>query len=361
MSTEIVPALRFLLLFVCGFAAISPAAQPSLNGVWRSHGYAYIFEIAGPSLKAFEVTTTTCVLGFSAQLQRVAAAGRQATFKSKDEGVFFVRAGGSNDHKLIHQEETVPDIRIDRIASLPAVCDHLTSDTPSNNFEVFARTWAEQYISFDRRHTDWERVVAEYRPKVNPATTPKQLFDIFEAMIQPLGDLHTSIEAPALKKSTGVFWRAGTDRMIKGGMGNFAKRGRWTLFSMIDQTYLQAAPEMFCKRQLQYGHIDEPTGYLRILAFGGYSRRNDLKALENALDSIFADPRLHSLVIDMRLSFGGSDELGLAIANRMASGEFLPTPCGRAPIRLTAAVGHSAIRSSFDRVRGQAFTVRSPF
>ena len=114
-------AVRFLVLFGCGFEPISPAAQPLLNGVWRSQGYAYVFEIRGPDLKAFEVTATTCVLGFTAQLQRVAGPGREATFKSKDEGVFFIRTGGTDDHKLIHREEAVPDIGIDRIESLVAV------------------------------------------------------------------------------------------------------------------------------------------------------------------------------------------------------------------------------------------------
>lgn len=69
--------------------------------------------------------------------------------------------------------------------------------------------------------------------------------------------------------------------------------------------------------------IDDRTGYLRLLSFGGYSRHNDLKALESALDVIFSDPKLQALVIDMRLSFGGSDQLGLAIASRLATGEYL--------------------------------------
>jgi C-terminal processing protease CtpA/Prc len=77
------------------------------------------------------------------------------------------------------------------------------------------------------------------------------------------------------------------------------------------------------QKALQYGHLDETTGYLRILSFGGYSRSGDLKALEDALDSILSDPKLQALVIDMRLGFGGSDELGLAIANRLATAEYL--------------------------------------
>jgi hypothetical protein len=282
-----------------------------------------VFEIQGSVLKAFEITTTTCVQGFTAQRQRAAVADREATFKSKDEGVFFVRAGGTNDHKLLHLEESVPDIRIERIEVLPAVCVKLSTNTPPSNFEVFSRTWAEHYISFERRKADWSKIVAEYRRKVSPETTPQQLFDIFEAMIQPLGDLHSYISAPSLKRSTKEFWRAGTDRIIKGGIDEFADHGRWGLFAMIDRTYVRGTPKMYCNRHLQYGHLDTTTGYLRILSFGGYSKRNDLKALEHALDSIFSDRQLETLVIDMRLSFGGSDELGLAIASRLTATEYL--------------------------------------
>jgi C-terminal processing protease CtpA/Prc len=104
---------------------------------------------------------------------------------------------------------------------------------------------------------------------------------------------------------------------------HFADHERWDLFAMINRSYLQGPPRMFCNKHLQCGHIDDATGYLRILSFGGYARRDDASALESALDTIFSDPKLRALVIDMRLSFGGSDKLGLAIARRLAASEYL--------------------------------------
>ena len=298
------------------------SAQP-LDGVWRSQEYGYVFEIQGPVLKAFEVTTTTCVPGFTAKRLDSAVPGREATFKSKDKEVYFVRTGGTNDHKLLHQDDSVTDIRIDRVARMPAVCDQPTANTPLSNFEVFTRTWAENYISFDLRQADWDKVVAGYRPKVTSQTTPTQLFDILESMIEPLGDLHTGIEAHGLKRSTRAFWRFGTNRIIKNSIGGFATEGRQKLFAITNRVYLQGSPRMFCRGHLQYGYIDGTTGYLRILSFGGYSRHNDLRALESALDAIFSDRKLQALVIDTRLSFGGSDELGLAIARRLTNSEYL--------------------------------------
>jgi hypothetical protein len=301
----------------------APVQAQSLDGVWRSQGYGYVFDIHGPVLKAFEVTTTTCVPGFTAQRQTIAAPGWEATFKSKGRGIFFVRSDGADDHKLLHYDGALSNLRINRLPRMPAVCAPPTANTPLDNFEVFTRTWAEHYISFDLKHTDWDKLAATYKMKVTSQTTPAQLFEIFVAMIRPFGDLHTGVEAPKLKRETEDFWRPGTDRLIKGEPKRFETRGRRALFAVTDRAYLQGPLRNFCNRQLQYSHIDDTTGYLRILSFGGYSRHGDLMALESALDTIFSDRTFQALVIDVRLAFGGDDRLGLAIAARLATSEYV--------------------------------------
>ncbi len=213
----------------------------------------------------FEVTRATCVEGFTAQRQHVAPPKSDAAFKSKEEGLFFIRASENGDHAVLHLEDSVPDIQIDRIAKMPAVCDHPTENTPIGNFEVFTRTWAENYVSFDLRHADWNKIVAEYRPRITSETTPAQLFDILRAMIEPLGDLHTYVAARSLKRSTPMFWRPGTARLVTGNTGNFAKHERRKLFAITNRRYLQRSPKMFCNRHVQYGHVNDSIGYLRIL------------------------------------------------------------------------------------------------
>ena len=162
-------------------------AAQSMDGVWRSEGYGYVFETTSPIWQAFEITASTCVPGFSATQLQTTMEGRESTFKKKDGDVFFVRPGGSNDHKVLHFDGSASDMRIDRLTQMPAVCDHLTPDTPAHNFEVFARTWAEQYISFDLKHVDWDKVVATNRAKVTATTSPAYLFDILAGMIEPFG------------------------------------------------------------------------------------------------------------------------------------------------------------------------------
>jgi hypothetical protein len=112
----------------------------SLDGTWRSEGYGLVFQIQGSNLKTFEVTTSTCVGDGTALREGTVSDGREATFKTSDGDVFFVRSGGSADHKTMHTEGSASDVRIDRIPQLPTACEHPTPNTPAGNFEVFVQT-----------------------------------------------------------------------------------------------------------------------------------------------------------------------------------------------------------------------------
>src|SRR5579862_6787256 len=150
-STCVVIAGYFLL-----FAPVTAFGADSLDGIWRSRGYGYIFNFQGPALRAFEVTPTTCVPGFTATRLPTPGSDRGVTFATTDRDVFFVRPGGDAAHQTLHFEGSASDMRIDRLQGLPPICDRPTPDTPLDNFEVFTRTWAENYISFDLKHVDWD-------------------------------------------------------------------------------------------------------------------------------------------------------------------------------------------------------------
>ena len=295
------------------FLPSSSAVAQSLDGVWRSEGYGYVFEVKGSTWKAFEVTARTCVVGFNAIQSKVALKGQESTFKIVDGDVFFVKAGGSNNHKVLHFDGSASDMRMDRLPQMPAVCDRLTPNTPIDNFEVFARAWAENYISFDLKHVDWGEVVAANRAKVTADTLPAALFDVLTGMIRRFGDRHTFIEAPALKTSFhGI--RPGTNPVPKGAL------------EVTERAYLTRPLQKFCQDQVQYSQVDDTTGYLRILSFSDYAPggfASELVSLEAALDKIFSHNHLKALIIDVRKNDGGSDPLGLAIASRLATAPYL--------------------------------------
>src|SRR5690348_1917497 len=183
----------------------APCRAQSLDGIWRSEGYGYVFAVQGPSWTSFEVTTASCVPGFTATLVQDRAPGREATFDAMGTRKFFVRSSSGADRKTLHFEGAASDMRMDRISAVPSLCSPPTSDTPQNNFDVFARTWSEHYISFGLRRVDWDKIVAENRRKLSATTSPAQLFDILKGMIEPLGDAHTRIRAPQIDKSFSGF------------------------------------------------------------------------------------------------------------------------------------------------------------
>lgn len=306
---------------------LSPIAlAQSMEGFWRSQGYGSVFEIKGPDLKAYEVTASTCVPSFNARRNSEAVADREATFTTKDGDTYFIRPGASPDHKLLHRDGSASDMRVDRVSELPAVCAPATPNTPIDNFEVFSRTWAEHYIGFDYHKVDWAKVVEANRSKVTAHTPPSELFDLLEGMIRPFNDAHTSLRALELKrKFKGI--RPGTDRVMKGNRESFKISGLPALLAVTNEAYLKGPLRKWCNEQIQYGQIDDATGYFRILSFGDYAKDDNfaagLTALESALDEIFSDRKLERLVIDVRINFGGADPYGLAIAARLANNEYL--------------------------------------
>jgi hypothetical protein len=126
MESTILTMKRIIAVTLTFLAALglsgSEVQKQSLDGVWKSEGYGMVFGIQGATLKSFEVTATTCVLGGAAQRDDTSIAGREATFKATDGDVFFIRSGGTADHRLLHNVSSVSDVRIDRITELPAMC-----------------------------------------------------------------------------------------------------------------------------------------------------------------------------------------------------------------------------------------------
>src|SRR5690242_1637655 len=83
-----------------------------MDGVWRTQGYGLVFQIKGPELQAYEVTRTTCVKGFTARRDTATVPGRELTFTSTDGQVLFVRPGGTDDHKVLHNDGSASDMRV---------------------------------------------------------------------------------------------------------------------------------------------------------------------------------------------------------------------------------------------------------
>jgi hypothetical protein len=219
----------------------------------------------------------------------------------------------------VHRNGAASDIVIHRIGSAPSQCASAIADTPLNNFDVFARTWAEHYGFFDLRKADWRAITARYRAHVTDRTTPDELFQILRSMIEPFEDAHTRVRAEAIGQNWG-----GTRK--NANWLEAAERVR--AFDITEQKYIRGPLRSWCNGQVQYGRLDSGVGYLRLKSFSNYGAEPGFEsgsiALEAAQDSIFADATSwRGLVIDVRINGGGSDPWGLAIASRLAASSYV--------------------------------------
>lgn len=296
-----------------------------LTGVWKSDGYGLVFVGNGDTVQTYEVTQTTCVSTPKRLIRRADTAPRaEAVYSDGDQAFLLIATPDSNEMRL-QVDGAASHMVIHRIASPPAICDQPTPNTPEGNFVVFTQTWAEHYISFDAKGIDWPAVVATARAKVTPTTTPEALFEILQGMISPLEDAHAMIGAGSIKRGYQGL-RNGTDRLIKHGFADFKTKDVPRLLAITDGK-LEGPLRKWCNDQVQYARLDDSTGYLRILSESGYTKEGDFSsgrvALETALDSIFADPTLEGLVIDLRINFGGMDPYGLVLASRLATAKYV--------------------------------------
>jgi Peptidase family S41 len=305
----------------------------SLDGLWLTDGYGELVEFKGNDLRVYEITKLSCILSEKASRKTEAGTADEIVFVADDD-TFRIVPGTSQDALWLHEDGTVPNILLGRTSSRPKPCGQPLADTPLTNYQVFWQTFAEQYAFFALRKVDWHAVDKKVRPQVTPDTKPEELLRILSVMVEPLHDAHIYINVPSIHSGFRGH-RPPTDTLQKG-----EKR----VTEIIETKYVLRGLQDFCNVQLQFGLLRPPQGsmasdserngradliaYLRIHSFARYSKDDEfekqLGVLQAALDEIFKDAsRWSGLVIDIRINSGGFDQLGLAIASRLATLDYL--------------------------------------
>ena len=333
-----------LCMVVCASAAlfllpISASAQSqrgteSLDGLWLTDGYGELIEVQGDNLRAYEITTLSCIPAAKATRRTEASTVHEVVFAGED-GTLRIFPGLSPDTRWLHEDGSVSNILIRRTGSRPELCDQPPIDTPLANYRVFWETFSEHYPFFGLRQMNWLAVDKRFRPQVTPRTTPEDLLRILSEMIGPLHDAHTSIRAKSIHQRFHGH-RPAADTM--------QRKNAARITEIIETKYVREGLHDFCNKQLQFGLLRSSQeasssdsqgslrtgaiGYLRIHSFNAYSNDREfvkqVEALETALDNIFADSsKLTGLVIDVRINGGGSDVFGISIASRLATQEYL--------------------------------------
>lgn len=318
-------AMSRAAMCVCMIGTALPvhAAADFTDGVWLTQGYGQAFSITGARLDRYEITRISCLGLLTADRQTSAPArarfvGTQANPDTGAKDAFVFTPGIDENHLNLHVEGAISDIHLRRIHALPQACARHTRDDPLTNFDIFARTFSEQYAFFKLRHMNWAAVTAAHRRKIGRHTTGRELFAHFRAMIAPLLDAHTSIDADALDLSFDG-WHPPAP---------ISDAARQRAKTIIEHRYLVTPLRPYCNDQLAFGMLPGGIGYLRISSFENYSKDADFAAqtaaLGTALDAIFErKPALRGLVVDVRLNDGGADEFGTMIAGRLTTRPYL--------------------------------------
>ncbi|MGW1094272.1 S41 family peptidase [Streptomyces sp. NPDC002455] len=305
-------ATAAVALALAGGAMVPAAAapRPEPDGVWRVKGYGAVVSIADGRLQEYQTSAVSCLKGDSAD--RTA----RGVFTAEDGTVLTVRPSGA-----LHVAGSPGDRELQRLAGLPEACTHPTPDDPVTTFDVFWQSFEEHYPFFAAKDIDWHAVRHTYRPRVHADTTRDQLFALFSEMVRPLYDAHVAVldgdRYFAQVRPGTVMPSEELDTRIKN--------------HVVRRDLGGVKPQEFANGRISYADLPGGQGYLRISGFAGYTRQDpsysaQLAELEAALDAVLTAGRtasLKGLIIDLRINGGGSDELGLRIAERLTDSPYL--------------------------------------
>jgi hypothetical protein len=290
-------------------ASAAPTAANTLDGVWRTDGYDTIVRITGSTFEVYDTTAISCI---------------RDTTSDGDGSVSTFTAGPGRDHARWHIDANVNYRSLTRLPALPAACTQATPASPIETFDVFWRTFAENYPFFAQRGIDWKRVYDTYRQQVTATTTDAQLRDIFAAMITPLHDAHVGLVADG----TRVFSpRPGTQVP-----DDDLDARTVALIQHADLANATSALQTWCQGRVGFATLPGNVGYLRVSGFTGFTSDDtfaaNAAAFSAALDAVFTADRtsgpnrLRGLVLDVRINGGGDDPLGLMLASRLTGHTF---------------------------------------
>ncbi|MGW2410012.1 S41 family peptidase [Streptomyces sp. NPDC001739] len=309
-----------------GPAASRPASagRGSLEGVWRMDGYGTLVTVKGRSLRTYETTAVSCLPGAVTGTRAGGLDGRgRSRFTVPDSAPLTLTPEGAGRARWTSADNAGLRV-LHRIAALPARCAGRPPRDPRAAFDVFWRTYAENYPFFRAKKVDWAAVRDHYRPRITARTTDAELFAVLRAMIEPLHDAHTRVVAgpnrwfagkrPGTVLPTPAF-TARVEAATAAGLGPGVHRREWA------------------QGRLSYADLPGRIGYFRVTQFARYTKKGDyagdVAELDRALDAVFTKGRtrgpgaLRGLIVDVRLNGGGADPLGLRIASRLTDRGYL--------------------------------------
>ncbi len=175
---------------------------------------------------------------------------------------------------------------------------------PEYNFEVLWQTFDRNYALFGPKRVDWAALYRVYRPMVTPETTDDGLFQIMSNLLEHLNDNHVRLAGGGRSYRSGILSELNGEGFAQQEMEDFS-------IGLVQSNYLVS--ELESRGLLRFAWLPDSIGYLRIRGFG------QLAESTRAIDEIVGEFRdAKAVVIDLRATPGGDDQVGKAIASRFA-------------------------------------------
>src|ERR1700730_11003766 len=164
------------------------------EGIWRSEGYGYVFQVDKSQVQAFEITSVSCIPTWKSPridkgpaetdapawlenpLQRHDSEAYNlgwwfgAGFAGGDEA-FQILPTKKKNVQILHKIDGYDEYILHRMTGLPQACTQVSENTPLANYDVFWTTFAENYPYFNLYGVDWDAVNRKFRPRVSSGTT----------------------------------------------------------------------------------------------------------------------------------------------------------------------------------------------
>lgn len=341
--------LLFCTLAGCGDkgGSSSPDKSGEFEGIWTSTTYGTTYEINGDRVIVYQHDSEYCIGLHS--VGGVRPADLEALFVLDDNGQ-SITDPGDNGVLSIH----APAIRYVKSDSLPAPCEYPVATIDDPGYErnpmldlaIFARTFADYYLSFDLKQADWVSISQQATARVSSDSSDEDLLDALYEMITPLADAHVHISSEEL----GIASVNGKPVLVERLIAEYASQNGLALPLPASHqegvsSYIENQLELYVDIILSYAadetdlrsgangqliwYQTEDIAYLQINAMTEFSADADdnaaeLAALEEALDHCLEDIQDSAgLIVDVRTNNGGQDFLSMAIASRFVSTEQL--------------------------------------
>ncbi len=187
--------------------------------------------------------------------------------------------------------------------ALSVTQNYKPNSDPFTNYDYLWNYFDRHYSLFDAKQINWDSLYPVYRNMITATTNDEQLFDIMSGLLSNLNDNHVNLRYGNNKFNAGILQRL--------EMQDFS-------LDVIKNKYLKEYKTKLNRDEgrslLQYGRLDDSTGYIHISGFNGVDE------ITKAMDEILEEfKNMKQIIVDVRSNGGGDDKVANTIANRFAA------------------------------------------